>query len=565
LNPYLPSTLSVTAGKELFVGGALSIGSDQGGDLVATSTEPIASQSGSLGGGATVDGLGASAIFGGSGGGWVVGDDLTLADDADATLTIQNGSVVEIGTRNLSSSNGEVVVVASADADVVVGGSAVGTHAINIDGAASQLDIADDLFIGGTKLAAGGQATVTLNNDGQLTVGDTITIWEGSTLDAQNGIATFATLDVRGLADFGAQTFAPQTGGFAIAMNGGTLRADLVDFENLPLNGSGIVEAAFTTQGDVTATGDLTLGDAADFNGVSIGGTLNVGANTVTLNKAGFFALGNDTVATVAGSRVVAANGFQLPAGAVFSGQGSLQGRVASSTGSLIIAEGGLAIGDALSPAGVFLDGELDIDTHTVTLNDANDAVLGSLTTMGDGAGTGGVIIAQNGVTLGFGRNLVGEGNVLTPNDPFKPFINNGNVIGDSPSDPITLAGYVKGVGTLDNVVITGTDAPGLSPATVYRGSVAYQGTLEIELGGLPPGTSDRVIHSGVATLGGTIDLKLINGFTPALYDRTTALEAGEPLVGVFGGVEGIALGTIDGFGAGWAVTYGETAVELTA
>ncbi|MEQ9461271.1 MAG: hypothetical protein RIG82_10000 [Phycisphaeraceae bacterium] len=562
----LGSSFSGSLSRRLFVAGTLSVGGDGAGMLTGASDVPVTSGAGAIGSGANADETTASAFFAGANGGWNIDEDLVIADDVSASLTVSQGSEVGAGVEGFDFFEGITSTPTfngSPDADIVVGGVGAGAHTVLVTNAGSRLSAADDVFIGGTKSGPGGSAEVTVSNGGELAAGNAITVWAGGTLDvSQNGTATFSTLDVRGTADFGTQTLSPETGGFAIAMNGGTLRADLLDFGNLPFNGSGTVEAVFTTRSDVTATGDLTLGDASDFNGVSIGGTLNVGPNTVTLKKAGFFTLGNANVATEPGSRVVADNGFQLPAGAAFFGQGNLQGRLASSTGSIISLTGSLAIGDATNPAGVFLDGELDVDVNTITLNDSNDAVLGSLTTLGDGAGVGGVIIAQNGITLGFGRNLIGHGNVLTPNDPFNPFINNGNVIGDSSANPITLTGYVKGVGTLDNVVITGTDAPGFSPATVYRGSVAYEGRLEIELGGTSPGSFDRIVHSAMANTGGTLDLALINGFTPSLGDTFEVVTA-VSVAGIFNSITGVS-GPGVPQGAGLAVTYTPTSVLVT-
>ncbi|WP_428389338.1 beta strand repeat-containing protein [Mucisphaera sp.] len=567
VNARLGSSFSGSLSRRLFVAGTLSVGGNGGGMLTGASEVPVTSGAGAIGSGANSDGFTASTFFAGANGGWDLEGDLVLADDVSASLTVSQGSEVGAGVEGFDLFEGPTSIPTfngSPNADIVIGDVGAGTHTVLVTNAGSRLSAADDIFIGGTKSGSGGSSQVTVTNGGELSAGDTITVWAGGTLDvSQNGTATFAALDVRGTADFGAQTLNPEMGGYAIAMNGGTLGAGVVDFGNLPLNGSGNVEAVFTTQTDVTAKGDLTLGDASDFNGVSIGGTLNVGPNTVTLRKAGFFTLGNANVATEPGSRVVADNGFQLPAGAAFFGQGNLQGRLASSTGSIISLTGGLAIGDATNPAGVFLDGELDIKANTITLNDSNDAVLGSLSTLGDGAGAAGVVIAQNGITLGFGRNLVGHGTVLTPNDPFKPFINNGNIIGDAPTNPITLTGYVKGVGTLDNVVITGTDAPGFSPATVYRGSVSYLGTLEIELGGTSPGSFDRVVHSATADIGGTLDLALINGFTPDLGDAFEIITAAA-VVDTFDHVSGVSGPGLPS-GAGLAVTYTSTSILVTA
>ncbi|RMH13788.1 MAG: hypothetical protein D6698_13530 [Gammaproteobacteria bacterium] len=186
-----------------------------------------------------------------------------------------------------------------------------------------------------------------------------------------------------------------------------------------------------------------------------------------------------------------------------------------------------LVLGDLNAPDGFYSNGRVVVPgVASLTLEDANTAVFDSaaLVTIGDEI-VPGTINAVNGITLDFGGNIVGYGTIDTPNDPFKPLTNNGNIIGNSPSNPITLTGYVKGVGTLDNVVITGTDSPGFSPATVYRGSVSYAGNLEVEIGGTSVGDFDKIVHSGTATLGGILDVLLINGFTPSAGDSFDILD----------------------------------------
>jgi hypothetical protein len=185
--------------------------------------------------------------------------------------------------------------------------------------------------------------------------------------------------------------------------------------------------------------------------------------------------------------------------------------------GSSITATGNLTLGDASAVNGFGTQGTLSVGASTVTLLDSNDVVFDSLAlaTLGNG-GSPGMLTAANGLTLDFGGNLTGFGTVNTPNDAVRPLINNGHIRGNSAAQRITLSGYVKGIGTLDNVLITGTDAPGFSAATVYRGAIAYQGTVEIEIGGESLGNFDRIIHSGAAALGGTLRIALINGFSPA-------------------------------------------------
>jgi hypothetical protein len=74
----------------------------------------------------------------------------------------------------------------------------------------------------------------------------------------------------------------------------------------------------------------------------------------------------------------------------------------------------------------------------------------------------------------------------------------------------------------------SGTLAPGNSPAvTTIMGDYTQlaAGTLEIEIGGTTPGSGhDRLVVSGAATLGGTLAVDLIGGFTPTLGDRFEVL-----------------------------------------
>ncbi len=89
-------------------------------------------------------------------------------------------------------------------------------------------------------------------------------------------------------------------------------------------------------------------------------------------------------------------------------------------------------------------------------------------------------------------------------NNPTKLFINNGLIAGNSAAQPLTLTGYVKGVGTLDNVSIVGTYSPGFSPAAVTLGTMIYNAasTTIVEIGGTAPGTGyDQLNHTGTANL----------------------------------------------------------------
>ena len=83
---------------------------------------------------------------------------------------------------------------------------------------------------------------------------------------------------------------------------------------------------------------------------------------------------------------------------------------------------------------------------------------------------------------------------------------------------------------------------PGFSTAAVNRGSVSYNGTLEIEIGGTTPGSGydqlNHILGAGNAELGGRLDVLLIGGFVPSLGDTFDILTA-------TGGVNGTFASTI--------------------
>jgi hypothetical protein len=91
------------------------------------------------------------------------------------------------------------------------------------------------------------------------------------------------------------------------------------------------------------------------------------------------------------------------------------------------------------------------------------------------------------------------------------------------------LTGTGKIVGNVDN--LAGTVAPGASPGTLTIDGNYTQGpgaTLAIEIGGIVAGSQhDALAVSGNATLGGALDVALVNGFVPASGSSFTIIQAG--------------------------------------
>jgi hypothetical protein len=115
---------------------------------------------------------------------------------------------------------------------------------------------------------------------------------------------------------------------------------------------------------------------------------------------------------------------------------------------------------------------------------------------------------------------------------------------------PINSGVTLKGSGTLNvNVTNAGKLAPGNSPGiTTINGNYVQTptGVLEIEVGGLTPGTQhDKVIVSGSAALDGNFVFPLIDGFDPQLNDEITFLTASS-ITGAPKGVFAPNLGSVD-------------------
>ncbi len=344
----------------------------------------------------------------------------------------------------------------------------------------------------------------------------------------------------------------------AVNMYGGTLR-----FDDYSKTNSAFGAQFNYTGGTIQLAGDRDIGNDATVpqlfgaspiiaagKGLTIEGTARL--STVPLTLAGG-TLSAGTLAVLTGGRLQTTQDSQA------------SGPVVALPGSVIDATGGaLVIGHATKVNGFYGNGTLLTGANTVTLLDANDAVFdsASLVTLGD-AGTPGTLIADNGLTLDFGANLTGFGEVNTPDVLAKPLINNGHITGDSVSQPITLPGYVKGVGTFDNVLFTGTFSPGLSPTQMSVGSVAFASTntLVMEIGGSNPGSGyDRLVGDGTIALDGVLKIDLINGFVPLLGQSFDIVTADS----VTGGFEMI-LGKQYAPGRSWVLTYFPDGVSLTA
>lgn len=542
------SSPTITSGKGLIVEGSATIGTASGTTL-AVNGGTFMSQAGLVVG----DGLYPTGTLNITGGGTVTNSGVTLGAYQNTAMTdVSTGTVTVSGAGStwttgplvvgydgigtLSITNGATVTT-TANCFMALGYYSTGT--VTVSGAGSAWNISGDLTAGNL-----GEGTLTIQDQALVHVGGKFSIFNG-TVNLQGGTTRF---DDYHRAPFGAFNFTAGTIQLAGNRTVGTDAAIEEFFGALPVIPAGK---------GLTVEGTATLQTAVALDG----GTLR--ANNLVVNGSLHFAGG---LLELTGGTITGLASLSVPTGSEFRASGVQSLRITGAADSTITATGNLTLGNASAVNGFGTQGTLQVGANSVTLLDANDVVFDSLAlaTLG-AAGSPGTFNAANGATLDFGGNISGFGTMNTPNNAAKPLINNGHITGNSVSQTITLTGYVKGVGTCDLCTITGTDAPGFSTATINRGTVFYDGTLEIEIGGTTPGSGydqlNHILGAATANLGGELDVQLTGGFMPALDDMFEIITA-------MGGIKGTfttTAGQLPALGAGlaWAINYGANNVVL--
>ena len=287
-------------------------------------------------------------------------------------------------------------------------------------------------------------------------------------------------------------------------------------------------------------------------------GALDVGANSLTIGSATPVNLG--TMTDVFGGTLTA-DRVSLGNGETLSGFGTVATKFSGDLGSTVVLGGPLAIGNATSTAGFETLGNVAVGANTLTLLDADQAVLGPRTTIGTTTVTisPGVMDAPNGLLVPPLATVTGFGTIRSSNSSTKPSTNSGSIQGMRASNPITIEGFLNGPGTIDQVVVTGTISPGFGPTSANFGAVTYAGSVVIDFNGPNAGTQyDRINHSGTATLGGALDVRIDTPFVPVPGSVFTLLNA----AAVIGQFSTVILPAAPA-GQSWEVAYTADSVTL--
>jgi fibronectin-binding autotransporter adhesin len=532
----LGSPLTIGTGKELHMIG-LSVGSAAAGALVIPGGAVLAD------GDAVIAPAGIASVTVTDGGLFRTPDIATIGDQAAANGTVSvdgAGSrwdhdgptgtpsffiVGNSGTGSMNATGGGVIAVHNQCVPVIANNP--GSHgSVTVDGAGSQWTTElHDLSVGysgsGTLSILNGGSVATISS-GNALIGDGPGSDGTTTVDGPG-----STWTVLGLLDIGNAG----TGSLKVTTGAAVSAAEAYIALQQGSKGDVTVEGAGASFRNIGSNGYLIVG-GADAGSLTIkdGGTVEA--------KETFVGDGASGIGTVlvsgAGASLVNSQDFAVG----YFGQGivSILAGASASNPVAVIGNNSGSVGR------VTVDGAGSTWTNTDTLDVGPDGS-GALTVSG-----GAAMSVTNTLTIWSHGTVTLNGGT----------INAGTV-------DLTAGAVLGGTGTIaSNVSNAGSVSPGQSPGLLtVNGNYtqAAGGSLECEIGGLTEGTEfDSVAVSGSATLDGTLNIHLINGFVPTIGRRFMIMTFGSR-VGQFAAVTGTDIGN----GLTFSVEYGPANITLVA
>jgi T5SS/PEP-CTERM-associated repeat protein len=580
-------TLSVESGGELTANSTITVsntgrlnldgGTVRAGGLARSGAGAVNWGDGTLSiVGGTYDNGGSALVINGAD----AGDRPTLRLTGDSnSLVAQVGSLTVGGNRGaaLEVTGGSTLQVPSLSIGALDGGDGI----VTLSGSESNLSTTGDINVGGTASAGGGVAALNIGPQTSVSTASAgqLRLWAGGTINLNGGILAYGTLAANGgKVNFISGTIQQFTG---LSGDDNTLNTLLGPTHELAVG-----RRLLATGADAILAADLDVnGGHLDGMNIGGGGALTVtrpGPDPVTLRVRGGgvvdfvngILLENDSRVLVDGGTINAGfgsalsllgelrlsgaarvSGFALSNSGLIAGSGRVDADLNNfSTGQVRIAPGErmLFTGSPNQNVGLIdvSGGELEFTGGTL-INGASAptpaliAARGATLRFGGGAGliNNGAITFTSGVSDVFGdinnANPPGStpGRIVVSGGAqanfFDDVTNNGSIqvsaAGPLRSTAVFL-GSLSGGGTTGggNVFLEGDVRPGFSPGIMAFGgdvSLGPVASVSIELGGLTPGTRhDRVDIAGQATLAGTLQVTLIDGFSPAPRDQFTAM-----------------------------------------
>lgn len=332
---------------------------------------------------------------------------------------------------------------------------------------------------------------------------------------------------------------------------------------------AGTLNLFFGTDGINAIPGALNIGDGVGtaIDTVFQGDSDRIADATVSVFTTGYWGLYSGASEAIANLNIVStgiAGGGLVTLGdgaLTILGSMTMTGGTVNTTGTGTLWLGGnLTTNAAGITAGI--SSKIDLANSPRTFTIADGAALNDLDVTGV-VSFGGIIKAGAGsLRLGAANNYT---NGTTVNGGTLAV--DGSILG---AVAVNSGGTLQGIGSVAGKVTVangGTLSPGNSPGTLSVGSLALNGgsTTKVELGGHTIGTTyDSLMVAGAATLGGTLDVSLID-----LGTGVFAPNSGDefPIIAASGGISGTftneQLPALRG-GLFWNVAYSSNDVVLS-
>ena len=511
---------------------------------------------------------------------------LALMESSTGTLNIGSGGAAgTITSPTITGGDGTAVVNFNHSDSLTFTSLITGNLSVNKFGAGTTILTASNSYSGGTTVKAGtlslGEGGAINHSAANLVVGDTVGDFgtldlNGGLISASNGIIGNA-VGSSGAATVSSGTWT-NTGDLTIGLSGtgtlnvsgGSVSSNILYVGNnggssgvVTLTG-GSIQANFVAIGEVGGTGALFISggvltnpDAyiSDYTG---GGSATVSSGT--WNNTGNLYIGGGGLGTldITGGLVTTGVSARLGLGSNTEGRVTVSGGTFQNAGDLIVGDAGTGTLN-LTGSGVVTiasgTGTLTIAAQAGsngTLNLGTGGVAGTLlaATVIGGSGTATVNFNHTG-SYTFAPQLTGNLSVnqvsgttnLTGSNTYTGLttVQNGALIinGSVAGDVTILGGLLGGSGVIGgNVINRALVSPGNSPGTLTIGGNYTQtatGTLFVQIASST--VYDRLVIGGTATLGGTLQVSFLNGYTPTKGETFKYITAGF-VTGAFTNIE---------------------------
>jgi hypothetical protein len=502
----------------------------------------------------------------------------TLNNSATGTIEVVAGTNTLGGTVNNPA--GGVIKVDNNALLILENGSypKLGTVTLNSTGNFT------DLEIGGANVTLSG-GTVTLSNNANnfifgATAADTLTNQEtiqgaGHIGNGQMGLLNSGTILANQSTPLVIQ---PSTAGFT---NNGTLQVNSGDLMHVLGGPFTNFSGTTLTGGTYNVTGTVEIDQLGSTGGEIVTDAAHI--NLTGLSSSFVDAAGKDALSKLAST--TAAGSFALAGGRNFTTAGNFtnNGALTIGTGSKFDVNGNLTnfSGTTLTGGSYNVTGTLQFNSANVVTNAANITLSGTSSKITDQGGAANALanFATNSSTGSF---TLSGGQTLTTSGSFtnagtltvatgSTFTLNGGGTYTQTGGTTTVDGLLKssvttaalnlnggslfgtgmlGFGVVDSGIITPADSKTSAGMLAVSGTYHQNsgGALNIAIGGTTPGTKyDQLNVTGAATLNGTLNLSLINGFVPTVGSTFEILNASS-VSGTFSTVNGTKINASEHF-----------------